>query len=111
MDGEAIRHALRNVDADRVVLALPGVEAPDYGVVSQMAQAVADGVAGKPAYVCLQADMAKALGHALALRLPQNAPCLCIDRVALTAGDYLDVGQPVGPALPVVVKTLVLAEH
>jgi ethanolamine utilization protein EutA (predicted chaperonin) len=33
---------------------------------------------------------------------------LCIDRVRLSSESYLDVGAPVGPALPVVVKTLVL---
>ena len=33
---------------------------------------------------------------------------MCLDGVALDEGSYLDIGQPVGPALPVVVKTLVL---
>ena len=54
--------------------------------------------------------MAKALGQALALRLPADAPILCIDRVRLATGDYLDVAAPVGSALPVVVKTLVIGE-
>ena len=52
--------------------------------------------------------MAKALGQLLALKLGKNAQILCIDRVRLEEGSYLDVGAPVGPALPVVVKTLVL---
>jgi ethanolamine utilization protein EutA len=110
-DPAAIARALQGQDAEQVVLAMPGVGSPDYEVVSRMAQAIADSMAGKAGYICLQADMAKALGHALALRLPEGNPCLCIDRVALTAGDYLDVGQPVGPALPVVVKTLVLSSN
>ena len=54
--------------------------------------------------------MAKALGQALALLLPQEQPILCIDRVKLTGEVYLDVGRPLGPALPVVVKTLVLSK-
>jgi ethanolamine utilization protein EutA len=52
--------------------------------------------------------MAKALGQALALRLGNSAEILCIDRVRLPEGSYLDVGMPVGPAFPVVVKTLIL---
>ena len=52
--------------------------------------------------------MAKALGHQLSLRAGKDARILCIDRVALKEGDYLDVGAPVGPAMPVVVKTLIL---
>ena len=53
--------------------------------------------------------MAKALGHCLCLQLPPGTPCLCIDRVRLRRGSFLDVGAPVGPALPVVVKTLILS--
>ena len=55
--------------------------------------------------------MAKALGQALALRLGRNASILCIDRVRVHPGDYLDVASPVGPAFPVVVKTLVLQRN
>ena len=53
--------------------------------------------------------MAKALGQAIALLAGKDRQILCIDSVKLTPGSYLDVGAPVGPALPVVVKTLVLS--
>jgi ethanolamine utilization protein EutA len=51
--------------------------------------------------------MAKALGQQLGLLLP-GREVLCIDGVKLEDGSYLDVGAPVGTALPVVVKTLIL---
>ena len=63
-----------------------------------------------PVYVCLEQDMAKALGQILALELPAQREILCIDRVSLGQQTYLDVGAPLGPALPVVVKTLVLGK-
>ena len=90
------------------VLSLPGVENPGYGQVSQLAEEITAAVPAGPILVGLEADMAKALGHCLALRVDAGRPVLCIDRVGLQEGDYLDVGNPVGPALPVVVKTLVL---
>jgi ethanolamine utilization protein EutA len=90
------------------ILALAGQTAPTYGEIKRLAGEIAEGFAGKPVYVCLEQDMAKALGQALALRLGKDKSVLCIDRVRLDEGSYLDVGAPVGPALPVVVKTLVL---
>ena len=90
------------------ILALAGQTAPTYGEIKRLAGEIAEGFAGKPVYVCLEQDMAKALGQALALRLGKDRSVLCIDRVKLDEGSYLDVGAPVGPALPVVVKTLVL---
>ena len=59
-------------------------------------------------YLCLEADMAKALGQALAARLPPDTRSLCIDRIRVGEDSYLDIGEPVGGAFPVVVKTLVL---
>ena len=39
--------------------------------------------------------------------LPENIGCLCIDGLHLEDGNYLDVGIPVGPAIPVVIRTLI----
>ena len=83
------------------------VENPGYDQVSAMAGEILQEVRSGPVLIAVEADMAKALGHALALRTEPARPILCLDRVALREGDYLDVGAPVGSALPVVVKTLV----
>ena len=104
-----IRQRLAAVDDRRAVLAFPGYPAPDYGKVTALADQIARGVGEGTVYVCLQEDMAKALGHCLILRLKKDTPCLCLDRIRLTQGSFLDVGIPVGPALPVIVKTLVLS--
>ncbi len=91
------------------VLALPGIRAPGYSWVRMLAKALIQGLGEQPVLVALEQDMAKALGQAMALELPQERSCLCIDSVKLTQGSYLDVGVPVGPAMPVVVKTLILS--
>ena len=91
------------------VLAMEGEHAPDYGQVAVLAEKLAAAFERKPVYLAVQEDMAKALGQQLALRLGKDAQILCIDRVKLNEGDYLDVGAPVGPALPVVIKTLILS--
>ena len=104
-----IRSRLQNQDSSRVVLALPGYPSPSYKQVSDLAEKLALAVEDRELFVCLEADMAKALGQRLCL-LRKDRPCLCIDRIALSDGCYLDVGEPVGPAFPVIVKTLILSE-
>ena len=90
-----------------VILSVPGEAPPTYERVQTLAREL---TRGSPAevLVCLEADMAKALGHALSARLPENARILCIDRVRALPDTYLDIGAPVGGAFPVVLKTLVL---
>ena len=90
------------------VLALSGFSSPSYGQVAMLADRLAKVPWCRPILICLQQDMAKALGQALALRLGENAQILCMDRICLGEESYLDVGLPVGPAIPVVVKTLIL---
>ena len=90
------------------VLALAGEKSLGYEQVVKMAEELIASFGSRPVLLAIQEDMAKALGQQLALRLGQEAQILCIDRVRLKTGDYLDVGAPVGPALPVVVKTLIL---
>lgn len=102
-----IREKLRGQDTE-AVLALPGFWEPDYSRIKTLAAKITEGMASQRVLVAVQSDMAKALGQAMALST--DKPILCIDRVKLSEGDYLDVGQRVGAAFPVVVKTLVL-EH
>ena len=104
---EQIRKSLQKTDEDRSFLVIPGFAAPSYGQVKALAKTIAEGFGDRPVLVCVGADMAKALGHCLRLLLPDNRPCLCIDGLSVDTGSYLDVGQPVGPALRVVIKSLV----
>jgi len=99
--------ALRTLDGPGV-LALQGMPSPAYGQVAAMAEEMIRAFEDGPVILALREGMAKALGQQIALRMGTGAAVVCIDRVSLKAGDYLDVGAPVGPALPVVVKTLVL---
>lgn len=99
-------------NADRegpVVLSLEGMPSPGYRQVAELAQHLARETA-EPILICLEQDMAKALGQALAVRLSASAQILCIDRVRVEEGSYLDIGEPVGGAMPVVVKTLILSK-
>ena len=101
----AIRRKIAGQDAIPVV-AFPGRNAPDYAFIRKLAATLAQALPS-PALIAVEADMAKALGQAIALLRPGGG-ILCIDRVHLEDGDYLDMGNPIGPALPVVVKTLIL---
>ena len=106
---EKIKNAYAGQDTETVALAFPGYESPTYGQIQELAKTIVSGSGDRPLVICLETDMAKALGNAIRLLAPQR-PCLCIDRVKLQRESYLDIGLPVGPALPVVVKTLVLSK-
>ena len=93
-------------DHAEVIYTLEGIPAPTYSQITALADRLIAQLAS-PFYVCIRQDMAKALGQALAARLPPDTPILCIDRVHVSAGSYLDIAAPVGHALPVVVKTLI----
>ena len=100
--------ALRKLDGPGV-LAIPGEKSPGYWQVARLAERVIRDFGERHIFLALREDMAKALGQQIALRLGKDVPILCIDRVLLREGDFLDVGAPVGPALPVVIKTLILS--
>ena len=105
---DGIRQKLAGQDT-LSVLALPELGTVDYARIKSLASVIAQAMP-TPVLVVTQQDMAKALGQAIALLRPDGESILCIDRVRLKNGDYLDVGNPIGPALPVVVKTLILEQ-
>ena len=109
--GEAVRRLLESREEDRVFLALPGYGSPSYETVKSLARHLAAGFGDRDVFVCLEGDCAKALGQCLRLLLPEDRPCICMDGLSLGGESYLDVGAPVGPALPVVIKTLVLSNR
>lgn len=88
------------------ILSLPGLPAPSFRQIQTLAAEIAENAKG-PVYILLEQDMAKALGQALAARLPKGTPILCLDGLRVAQDSFLDVGLPVGPAIPVVIKTLV----
>ena len=100
--------ALRKAEGT-VVLALKGIRSPSYSQLTGLASEILEAFRAETLIIAVETDMAKALGQILALRLGTAAKILCIDRVHLEEESYLDVGAPVGPALPVVVKTLILS--
>ena len=91
------------------IVSLEGVQSPSYRQIRELAQQILSRLK-PPILLCLQQDMAKALGQALAVRLPPGTPVLCIDRIRVGSGSYLDIGAPVEGAVPVVIKTLVLSK-
>ncbi len=95
---------------DDAVIALPELAGVSYGQLRELAEGIARADIPGSVLVCMEQDAAKALGQALALALPLEKPILCLDRVRLSPDSYLDVGAPVGSALPVVVKTIVLEQ-
>ena len=98
--------ALASAD-EPIVLVVPTSNTMHYGEITALAEEIVSNWPALPIIAAMESDMAKALGHALALRLPSDRGILCIDRVKLPEGSFLDVGQPVGAALPVVIKTLI----
>lgn len=104
---EKIQNAYAGQDAESIVLSIPGSFSLTYGQIQEWAKTLVSGSRGE-LLVCMEADMAKALGHCIRLIEPHR-PCLCIDGLHLENESYLDIGNPVGPALPVVIKTLVLS--
>ena len=109
MTPEEVKAQLSQADEDMAFLCLPGLASPTYDALEKLAKVIAEGFAGKTVLVCLEKDCGKALGHCLRLLLPPDTPCLCLDGLSLESGSYLDVGEPVGPAFAVVIKTFVLA--
>ncbi len=99
-----------------VALSLRGRRSPSFDELSRLADGLIAGAAPLlaaklPLVVALGEDMGKALGQALLCRLPKPRSLLCMDGLDVPAGAYLDVGRPVGSALPVVIKTLLFSNH
>jgi ethanolamine utilization protein EutA len=99
--------ALSTLDSPGI-LALSSPREIHYQELASMASEIVKAWPQQPILLATQSDMAKALGQAISLRVPTDSSILCIDRVRFGEECFLDVGAPMGSAIPVVVKTLIL---
>lgn len=97
-----------------VALAITGFSHTSFLKIAELAElfvsTMSAHISGKiPLIIIVEADIAKALGNAIAMISPEGTPVICIDGIVANTGDYIDIGSPLvgGKILPVVVKTLI----
>ncbi len=99
---------------EQVAIAFTGQGRTSFAAIQEIAKAVIKGAqevieADFPLVLVVEADIGKALGHALNVQLEHKKDVICIDGIQTLSGDYVDIGEPVGGGhvVPVVIKTLV----
>lgn len=114
-----IRGGIARLDREdgRFALAVRWRHGPGYAALRQLCVGIADGTRGLlpdgcPLVVVLDADVAGVVGQMLRDELRVASPVLCVDQVALSDLDFIDLGAvvPERSIVPVVVKSLVFSE-
>ena len=64
-----------------------------------------------PMIILCEKDMAKALGQVHKRYIKTEKCVLCLDKIKMGSGDYIDIGKPIlnGIAVPIVIKTLIFS--
>lgn len=92
-----------------IAISLIGPKSPSYEEIKTIGNQIIkffDEITG-PIIVILESDFAKALGQVISLNLKKKREVICIDKISTNNGDYIDIGLPIGNAIPVVIKTLI----
>jgi hypothetical protein len=111
-----VRAGIMRLDREdgRFALAVRWRHGPAYAALRELCAGIADGTRGLlpdgwPLVVVLDADIAGIVGQILRDELGVGAPVLCVDQIALSDLDFIDIGAvvperegvPVSPALEV----------
>lgn len=99
---------------EKRAICIKGKKKISYGEICNLAKALAI-CADKfydednPLIVVTEEDMAKALGQLIRRFQKKNNDIICVDKLKIPQGSYIDIGNPLmnGIALPVAVKTLI----
>lgn len=99
---------------EQIAISLAGEKRTSFAEVQNLAAAIIDCTkevidSPYPLIVVVENDIGKVLGNALNVMLNNCKNVICIDSIHASAGDYIDIGEPVagGQVLPVVIKTLI----
>lgn len=90
-------------------LAFSGPQSPSYQqlrLIGAIIAAASNFAPTQPIIVILEHDFAKALGQSLRSLCGSQRKIICLDRIIVHQNSYIDIGQPLGSFLPVVIKTL-----
>lgn len=92
-----------------LAISFAGPKSPSYQQVKTMAAAIVGGMQANhhPLIVIVDHDFAKALGQSIENLLQGEKALICIDKISVDNGDYIDLGKSVSNVVPVVVKTLI----
>jgi ethanolamine utilization protein EutA len=115
---DEIRRGITRLDREdgRFALAVRWRHGPAYPALRELCAGIADGTrdllgAKSPLVVVLDADLAGIVGQMLRDELGVRAPVICIDQIALSDLDFIDIGAILAErsVVPVVVKSLVFS--
>jgi ethanolamine utilization protein EutA len=116
---EEIRRGIARLDREdgRFALAVRWRHGPAYPALRALCVGIADGtrslLADGPLVVVLDADFAGIVGQMLRDELGVRAPVICVDQIALSDLDFIDIGAvlPEKSVVPVIVKSLVFSQR
>lgn len=117
---DEIRRGIARLDREdgRFALAVRWRHGPAYPALRELCAGVADGTRGllgvkSPLVVVLDADLAGIVGQMLKNELGVRAPVICVDQIALSDLDFIDIGEvvPDKSVVLVVVKSLLFFER
>jgi ethanolamine utilization protein EutA (predicted chaperonin) len=116
---DEIRRGITRLDREdgRFALAVRWRHGPAYPAVRELCAGIADGtwdlLVDSPLVVVLDADLAGIVGQMLRDELGIRAHVICVDQIALSDLDFIDIGAvvPEKSVVPVVVKSLVFSEQ
>ncbi len=115
-----VRGGIARLDREdgRFALAVRWPHGTGYAALRELSQGIADGTRAllrdaRPLVVVLDADVAGIVGQMLRDEMEVRGPVLCVDQIALSDLDFIDVGAvvPEKEVVPVVVKSLVFSER
>lgn len=91
-----------------IAVSIKGTTSPGYNdlkiLASQIAKLYENNAS--PVIILLKEDFAKALSQTIRIHTNCKKPVICLDKIHSDNGDYIDIGFPIGSAIPVVIKTL-----
>ena len=101
---------------ERIGICIKGKQKASYDDIKNLSQSLIeiDAMclgADTPMIILCENDMAKALGQVLKRYIKSEKCVLCLDKIKMGSGDYIDIGKPIlnGIAVPIVIKTLIFS--